>query len=354
MPPADHARPAGPGRTAADPQPKNKNQNKSKKKKFDPDAEISGALGCLTPAFFAHVLGTALVLSPLSWGGAGAVLSGLGAFVVFIATVGADFNKFKAGTNAHAKARRLAWFLIWYGLATFAASLAVVCVRESEGAVWNSIFCVALPFGGLLVRGTLLGAKRAVAPAPAGVLTLVIPLLLVLDAVAFMSYPGVSMAAVVLSLSAIAFLIVCMACNGFRTPVVLNAVLVGVLLLFLPTSNHQRSASALWLSFTGEKQTCRLLANPPERRYSFGDGYDYYHCPGEVLRVDRRGVFASTTSADEVMVRDGTRWTTAFLRPGDVKMSTATVWLVHFGAILVLLGAVLVIALFRRERLTGD
>jgi hypothetical protein len=324
------------------------------RKKFDPDAELSGALGCLTPAFFAHVLGTALVLSPLGWGGAGAVLSGLGAFVVFIATVGADFNKFKAGTNAYKRARRLAWFLIWYGLATFAASLAVVCVRESEGAVWNSVFCVALPFGGLLVRGTLMGAKRTVAPPLAAVLTVLIPLLLVLNAVAFMSYPGVTYAAVILSLSAIAFLIVCMACNGFRTPVLLGVVFVCVLLLFLPTSNHQRSASALWLSFTGEKQTCRLLVNPPERRYSFSDDYDYYVCPGEMLRVDSRSVFARTTPADEVMVRDGTRWTTAFLRPGEVKLSTATLWLVHFGAIIVLLGAILVVALFRRGTPTGD
>ncbi|MFC5747114.1 hypothetical protein [Actinomadura rugatobispora] len=331
MPPAGHAQPTG-------------------RKKFDPDAELSGSFGCLTPAFFAHVLGTALVLSPLSWGGAGAVLSGLAACGVFVATIGVSFEKFTPGTTAYRKARRLARFLIWYGLATFAASLAVLCVRDGEGAVWNSVFSVAVSFGGLWVRGSLLGRRRMVAPPLADALTLVLPLLMVLNAVAFMTYPGVTKTAVILTLSALALLVVCMACNRYRTPVLLNLALVIVLLIFLATNNHHRSASALWLTFTGEKQTCRLLVNPHRNTYGYSDDHDYYLCPGEVLSVDRRSVFAPTAPADEVMVRDGTRWTTALLKPSEVKASTAALWFVHLGIIVAMLAVILVIALVRRGR----
>ena len=344
MPPVDHPSPPGAGTRAT------KGGKNTNKKKFDPDSELSGAVGCLTPAFFLHLAGTALVLTPLSWGGAGALLSGIATVVVFVATIGPDFHKFQAGTRAYANAHRMAMTLALYGLVTFAASLVVLAMRDGIGALWNALFSAAVMFLGLVVRGHLVGARRLVPPVAAGILTVVIPLLLVADALAFMTYPGVANAALILSLAAIVFWLICTACNRFRTPARLVALLTIAQLVFLPINNHQRSASLVWLTLTGEKETCRLLKGPQTRTFDrYHDDYDYYLCSREVLTVDRReGRLPDTRPGHEVMVHDRTRWSTALLRPEDMKASTAAPWLVNLGVIVVLLGAVLVIAVARR------
>ncbi|GAA2450972.1 hypothetical protein GCM10010191_81270 [Actinomadura vinacea] len=345
MPPADQAKPSGADTSAT--------RAKKKKKGFDADAELSTAYGCLAPSFFAHVLGTVFVLSPLEWSGVGATLSALGALVVFMAVVGSDFQKFKPGAAAFTKARRLASFLVWYGIATFGWSLGVLCVRDSEGSLWNAIFSAGITGGGLYMRGSLMGSNRAIAPPLANVLTLVIPVLLAGNAVAFMTYPGVTRAAVVLSLAVLGLLIVCLTCNTYRTPALLNIALVAIALLFFATNNNDRSSRAVWLTIAGEQQTCRLI---PDKWESGGfnalSKTDYYLCPGEVLEHE-----ATTRNpahpTDVRMVWDRTRWTTAILKPGEVNAGTAALWLVHLGVVVVLLAAVLGFALVRRGTPSG-
>ncbi|GAA3982228.1 hypothetical protein GCM10023085_75600 [Actinomadura viridis] len=301
---------------------------------------MSGAWGCLAPAFFLHVLGTAFVLTPLHWTAAGLTMNGIGALLAFVSVGGVGFQRFKQGSKAYGKARLTASLLIWYGLAAFAASLAVLAGDERGSTLTCAVFGAVLPLCGIWVRGSLMGRNRMIPPRLANVLTVLIPLLLVADGVAYMTYPGVTMAAIVLSLVAIAFLAMSMACNTYRTPLLLNGALLVVALAFLLTGAHRPSTGALWLGITGEPVTCRFLA---AERAPDSASYTYL-CPGEVLTYEAPSSDLGRPEGDR-LVWDETRLTTAFLEAGQVTPRTAGLWITHFGAIVVLLLAVLLLAL---------
>ncbi|MFF5258780.1 hypothetical protein ACFY4C_07525 [Actinomadura viridis] len=312
----------------------------SRNKKPNPDEQMSGAWGCLAPAFFLHVLGTAFVLTPLNWSAAGLTMNGIGALLAFVSVGGVGFQRFPRDSRAYKKARLAASLLIWYGLAAFAASLAVLVGDERGSTLTCAVFSVVLPLCGVWVRGSLMGRNRMIPPRLANVLTVLVPLLLVADGVAYMTYPGVTMAAILLSLTAIAFLAVSMACNTYRTPILLNGALLVVAVAFLLTGAHRPSTNAIWLGITGEPVTCRFLAverEPDSASYT-------YLCPGEVLTYTAPSSDLGRPEGDR-LVRDGTRLTTALLDPGQVTARNAALWIVHFGAIVVLLLSVLLLAL---------